>query len=154
MKKLEPLPVKEEGNGSNLAQLTVDKGDIPMLVHALMIGVTTIRMCGGGKAAPRMYHYQKVLEGMVPPGWKHINREEDISNIVFAMHESATWKIVHEKRWKKDTDGSVKITVGDKSWDVWRLKDEEFKELVDFLKSIAPMSCELEEIKTETEYNW
>lgn len=154
MKKFEPLPVKEEGNGSNLAHLTVDKGDIPMLVHALMIGVTTIRMCGGGKAALRMYHYQKVLEGLVSPGWKHIDREEDISNIVFAMHENEKWKITHKKRWKKDEEGSVEIRIGEQTWSVWRLKDNEFAELVDFLKSIAPITCELESAESEFDYNY
>lgn len=141
--KLEPLPLKSEGNGSNIAQISVDKADIPMLVHALAIGANTVMMCGGGNAQRRMRHYKKVLEDMVSPGWKHFRFEEDVSNIVLAINETPTCRFQFKKKYWEER-GVVEITVGDKVWNTFTISISDALEMLTFVKEILPLSCELE----------
>lgn len=142
-KGLIPLPITTEGNGSNIIQLSIDKADIPMLVHALSIGASTVMLCGSGDTERRMRHYQKSLEALVPPGWKHFRNEEDVSNIILAINTTPKCVLEFKKQSWRD-NGSVVITVGDYVWSTYLTTLPQCLEMIEFMKAILPLNCEFE----------
>jgi hypothetical protein len=114
-----------------------------MLIHALSIGANTIMACGGGDAERRMRHYKKVLEDLVPPGWRHFRREEDVTNIILAINDTPKCSLEFKKQSWRDS-GSVIITVGDSVWDTYMTTLPQCLEMIEFMKAILPLNCEFE----------
>jgi len=153
-KQEEPLPIDRQGNGSNIHTLEFDIADAPMLAHAVLIGRNTVMMCAGGKATQRMDYYLQKLMEVCPPGYKHLNREEDLCNIVVAMTQASSWSIWRKKKWENDKEGKTIIKVGDKLWSTWVITNEAHDEVISCLVAVAPMNCEREEAENEIERSW
>ena len=148
------LPIDESGNGERLRTMTYDFADAAMLYHAMLIGGNTVLMCGGGKAEQRMRYYQNRFREACPPGFERFKREEDIANIAIAMMDAERCTFQRIKNYSSDKDASVKITIGEKTWDNWSKPLSECDEMLSCLKAICPMTCEIEVLEDKIERGW
>lgn len=153
-KNLEPVPINENGNGERLRTLTFDIADAAMLYHAAMIAVTTVGMCGGGKAAERMRYYKSKFLESCPAGFKHFKREEDVANIAIAMMDAKQCTVQRIKEYSKSPKQSFEIIIDKRKWDNWNLTEEDVNEAIACLREIAPLTCEIVELETKVESQW
>ena len=148
MRNGEELPVDQSGNGERLRTLTFDFADAAMLYHAASIAASTIMMCGGGKAQARMLHYRAKFLEACPPGYQHFKHEEDIANIAIAMLDADKCTFQRIRKSYRDQTYDVAVQIGEKKWSSnLGIEHAETNEMLNCLKAIAPMNCEIEELE-------
>ena len=136
----EEITLDTEGNGERIRSLEFDIADAPMLRHAMSIAVATAMMCSGAQAQARLRYYQRKFTELCPPGYQHLRREEDLSEIAIAMNDAPTWSIEFEARPWRD-EGEAIIRVGSRSWSVWSISRPNLEQLTSCINAIAPLSC-------------
>lgn len=153
-KDMTPLPIDESGNGERLRTLTYDYGDAAMLWATALLGANTVMMCGGGKAENRMRYYQEKFREQCPPGFEHFKREEDIANIAITMMDAEKCTFQRVRRWRGDKDAVTRIAISGKTWENWSKPDADNEKILECLRAICPMGCEIEVLEDEVQKGW
>lgn len=148
------LPINDSGNGGRIESLRFDIADAAVLMHAMMIAGNAAMMGSSSKVEGRIRYYQRKFLEACPPGYQHLRREEDLSDIAIAMIDSKTWSIHRSRQYRSSTEGKTVITVGDKRWSTSELTPEQHDELKACINAIVPLDCEQVERDDEIKTNW
>ncbi len=138
--KKDECALDAEGNGARIHTLEYDIADAPMLRHAMSIAVATAMIGGGGQSQARLRYYQRKFAELCPPGYQHLRREEDLSEIAIAMNDASDWSIEHKKRSWSD-EGEAIIRVGHQTWSVWNITTAHLEQLASCIDTISPLGC-------------
>jgi hypothetical protein len=137
------LPIDVTGNGQRMRTIQFDEADALMISHALLIGANTAMMhprCHGS-AEQRLRHYMSQFLKLAPPGARHFDSGETIAEIAIAMNSAENWSIRRVKARSWSSDFGAEVAVGDITWSVWRVTEDQLEEMITAIETFAPLTC-------------